>query len=662
MSQPITTAALALALLAPGASLRAQGGAPANDLCTGATVVALSPGVQETRTGNSAGSTDEVGFGAAQVWEAFSIAQCMDVTVDLCGTSPAFGNTFINLVIGCPINNIVNTGIFDLTSCGDNNATLSFVNLAPGTYYFPVINEPGSSGAYTVHFLGQPCATPPPANDDCPGATVLTPNAVCTPVTSTTEGASGSLPGISCSGMTGDANDDVWFSFMATAASHTIVVEPAPNMNPVIDLRDGTCASSTSLSCADAGLLGATESLTVGGLTVGTTYYVRVYDWYGGQASTPGFTICVTGGGSGPVNDLCGNVTASPLAVGGTLTFTGTTVGATTTADASVVSPLNDGVAKVWHAFTLAQCADVSVTYCGTAAPFDEVYLALSASCPADQPLFTTQSAYNCVDNNAQISFLGVPAGTYYLPVGRFGPGSTGPYNITVSAAACVAAPDNDACANATYFSVVPLAGCPSGAVTGYTTTATASGADPSCSSSTADVLDVWYIFEPGGNSQVEVTLNPVTASSWGVAVYEGCGGTEVACVPGPTGPITVPTTPNMPHYVRVFSNTQYGLGGTFDLCIGADIATVTNGPGGPIPFAVFPDPATGQADLRWNGPATAVRLSLVDLTGRVLRTERRTMMPGTGNTIELGGLAPGGYVVRCEAAEGSWQRRLTVQ
>lgn len=663
MLHHIAPAALSALLLAHAPQVLAQGGgAPVNDLCTGATIVALSPGVPAVRNGDSSGSTDEVGFGAAQVWEAFSLSQCMDVTVDLCGTTPAFPNSFINLVIGCPITNIVNTGVFEFVTCGDGNVTIVFPNLPPGTYYFPVINEPGSTGPYTLTFTGEACTTPPPANDECSGAIVLVPDAGCTPVNGTTLGATGSIPAIACGGFTGDANDDVWFSFDATATEHSVVVEPSLGFNAVIDVMEGACGATTNIACADQGALGATETVLLTNLTIGSTYYVRVYDWYGGQPSGPTFSICVQGGGTAPVNDLCATVTADPLALGGTLTFTGNNTGATTLADAGITSLLNDGIPKVWHAFTLSDCALVTIAYCGSTPPFDEIYPALTTSCPADQVLFTAQADFTCVDTNAEITFVGLAPGTYYIPVGAFGPGSIGDYVLSVSANPCPAPPPNDDCANAAYIEVLPLQECPGTSTGGYNTGAVLSVGDPTCEASTNGYLDVWYTFEPGANTQVEITLENVTMTDWSMAVYEGCGGAEVACVLAPSGPVTVNTTPNQPHYVRVMTNTDFGLGGDFRLCIAADITTAVGDHASDAPFTVFPDPAEGHADLRWTGATGQVRLSLTDLMGRVVMAEQRNLVTGEVCRVDLAGLAPGGYVLRCETTDGSWQRRISVR
>lgn len=84
------------------------------------------------------------------------------------------------------------------------------------------------------NMTGQICVynTPaPPSNDECTGATtpltVNTDNTCTTATAGTTVGATQSIPGILCNGLTGAADDDVWFSFEATETNHDITVTPA---------------------------------------------------------------------------------------------------------------------------------------------------------------------------------------------------------------------------------------------------------------------------------------------------------------------------------------------------------------------------------------------------------------------------------------------------
>jgi hypothetical protein len=57
------------------------------------------------------------------------------------------------------------------------------------------------------------------------------------------------------------------------------------------------CAGN-SLACIDGTLAGGTETATVTGLTIGNTYYVRVYDYEIGTPATTTFDICVVDPGS----------------------------------------------------------------------------------------------------------------------------------------------------------------------------------------------------------------------------------------------------------------------------------------------------------------------------------------------------------------------------
>jgi hypothetical protein len=131
----------------------------------------------------------------------------------------------------------------------------------------------------------------PPANDECADAIALTvnPDYACGTVTSgTVAGATDS--GVNVCGGTED--DDVWYSFVATATEHRVSLiniagSTVDMYHAVYDATPGCGALTESIRCND----GNTSDLT--GLTIGNTYYVQVYTWTstGGQTST--FDICV---------------------------------------------------------------------------------------------------------------------------------------------------------------------------------------------------------------------------------------------------------------------------------------------------------------------------------------------------------------------------------
>ena len=151
-----------------------------------------------------------------------------------------------------------------------------------------------------------------------------------------------------------------------------------------------------------------------------------------------------------PPNDRCDHVLPRPLPMGGSLVFTGSTEGGTTTDDALPGTVIGDsGLPTVWHAFTITTCSKVTVAYCGTDPLFTSHWNLLGQGCPATSfiaPVSIDDAA--CDDGNRTLTFDGLQPGTYYIPVLSeiFGT-AYGPYRLTVSARVCSGgAPPNDLC------------------------------------------------------------------------------------------------------------------------------------------------------------------------------------------------------------------------
>ncbi|HEX2618463.1 MAG TPA: T9SS type A sorting domain-containing protein, partial [Flavobacteriales bacterium] len=271
---------------------------PANDDCAGATAHNLSVGGSVDISGNNVGATDGEGFGFNSAWESFTTTACANVTIDFCGTSPAFTDFVPQLGNSCPLDAAVNAS-FQTECPGGGNTVLTYMNLPAGTYYIPVLQNVTSAGPYTIHVAAAACA-PPPANDECAGAILVTSHANCTDIMTTTAGGTESMPAIECNLATGLADDDVWYSFMATNVDQTISVQGYSSFDAVIELFSGTCGSLTSISCGDntyppTGVEDTGDSLSYSGLTVGETYYFRVYD-YAQNTAFPAFNLCVQEG------------------------------------------------------------------------------------------------------------------------------------------------------------------------------------------------------------------------------------------------------------------------------------------------------------------------------------------------------------------------------
>ncbi|MCB9168897.1 MAG: T9SS type A sorting domain-containing protein [Flavobacteriales bacterium] len=300
-------------------AIGARGTAPVNDECSSVSPQTLNIGGTLTFAGDNTGATMTndyesgsalEGTGLASVWHAFTISDCANVTVSYCGSTAGFADNFwIVISNACPAGDasmVFDTG-HNTTECSDGLPTIHFVHLPAGTYYLPVLTDEanGIAGPYTILVSAAGCAAQP-SNDDCANAVAVTPGAWCNFTYYSSESATESMPGIDCNGFTGTANDDVWFSFVATSTTMAIGAQGAEDgdgdqysgFDAVIELFSGTCGNLTSLDCADATLSGEAEELVASGLTVGETYYVRVYDWYDGYYYLPTFGFCVVDGPS----------------------------------------------------------------------------------------------------------------------------------------------------------------------------------------------------------------------------------------------------------------------------------------------------------------------------------------------------------------------------
>jgi hypothetical protein len=147
------------------------------------------------------------------------------------------------------------------------------------------------------------------ANNTCSTAQALTPGSSCTPYTGNLQKATSASTDGSISGACGSATTattyDVWFKFTATSTFPVITVNNLGNnltaTSTYIELLSGTCASLTSLNCQNV----STRLTPSSALTVGSTYYVRVYTTSQGTsnpASKYDFDICIQ---TAPANDDC---------------------------------------------------------------------------------------------------------------------------------------------------------------------------------------------------------------------------------------------------------------------------------------------------------------------------------------------------------------------
>lgn len=141
---------------------------PYNDSCQNIVPADLYMGNTLQFSGNNCNSTQdcdtlEFYLGLPGVWEAFTITDTGNVTIDFCGTSPGWGSVVTVLFEECPCTNggmryRAGNGLWWDACDSANVATMLWVQLPPGTYYYNVLQDTswGAFGEYTINITLDP--------------------------------------------------------------------------------------------------------------------------------------------------------------------------------------------------------------------------------------------------------------------------------------------------------------------------------------------------------------------------------------------------------------------------------------------------------------------------------------------------------------------------
>ncbi len=223
--------------------------------------------------------------------------------------------------------------------------------------------------------------------DECAGIT--------TPLTSSTTACSfsgngthtfvGATPSIVPAGgcAVAGTHRDIWFSFVAVSSTHSVTLGNIGGSitSPQLQLYGGSCAALVSIQCSALPL--ANPSLTQTGLTVGSTYYIRV-SHMGGALSGGGpsnrLDICLTHPQPPPANDECSGAISLTANVSCSNT-TGTLISATASASIPTGCAGIGTHYDVWYSFTAAQTYElISISGRGTNFTNPEIQL-FSGTC-----------------------------------------------------------------------------------------------------------------------------------------------------------------------------------------------------------------------------------------------------------------------------------------
>ena len=431
-------------------------GPPVNDDCSGAIPLTVNPdlncgtttsGTVASATASSQSSTSCSGTEDDDVWFSF-VATNTSHSIDLLNIAGSTTDMYMSLWSGsCPSLSLVSG------TCSDpNSQTVSGLTIGQ-TYYLRVYTWTSTTGQNSTFDVCIGTPPPPPSNDDCSGAIALTvnPDYLCGSTTAGTvvSATASSQSSTSCSGT---EDDDVWFSFVATGSSHSIDLMniTGSTTDMYMSVWSGTCPtlSLVSGSCSDP------NSQVVTGLTVGQTYYIRVYTYTSSTGQTSAFDICVGTPPPPPSNDDCSG--AISLTVNPDLTCAATTSGSVGSATASSQSSASCSGTEdddVWYSFVATSTSHQITLSNITGSTTDMYHSVWTGTCPS-----LTLLAGSCSDPNSQ-TLTGLTIGqTYYIRVYTYTSttGQTSSYDICVGTPvpppACngsLPAP-NDACASAT--------------------------------------------------------------------------------------------------------------------------------------------------------------------------------------------------------------------
>ncbi len=413
---------------------------PANDNpCNAITLTPVSTCSMSTYTNVGATASASIpapgcaSYSTGDVWFKFIVPASGSVTIDsqtgtiTDGGMAIYSGTCTALVlIECDDDDSDNGLMPKITRSG----------LTPGNTIWIRMWEYGGDVFGTFSICVQTYTPPPPAtNDDCANAFTITQSAACSNTSGTTNGATASSqPSGGCGGT---PNDDVWYRFVATAAGATVTLSNATGTSTdmYFAVYGGACGSlSAPLVCSDP------NTETFSGLTIGQTYYVRVYTW-GSTANNTNFSLCVTQyiPPPLPVNDECVNAT-SLISNSGCVTTGGYTTGATTSSQANTCSGTSSD--DVWYRFNATSLGAI-VSLSNVVGTSTDMYFSVyGGTCAAlGTPLV-------CSDPNSNTLSSLTLGQTYYIRVYTYGSARNNTsFNICVSeATACGTPATQDYC------------------------------------------------------------------------------------------------------------------------------------------------------------------------------------------------------------------------
>ena len=570
---------------------------PSNDDCVNATT--LIPSSDSTLT-TTAGTTKGATVFAVTGGCAPAIAN--DVWYRFTATSQQHVVKLKNLTNTTSISlewwsGTCGTLVHQRCSSGGSDSLFGMGNLVIGTTYLIrvyttsiFVRDDFTIGIFTPNAL---------PNDECSNAISIVPtaDATCDETSGSNLGATQSIND-NCDGNATTGNiKDVWYKFTATNASHRIRLIRGTGQSLRFKLYSGNCAGLVAISCSvqnTATTIGAGIEQRFDGLTVGTTYLVRVFN--NGTEVAGTFDLCVKTVVVPSNNECATPVVLTPQSsmIYGTYTF-GSTTDATQSAQATNCSTGQDD--DVWFQFTASQPAMQVMLQNGTIGATRIVVY--SGTC-GSLTLVKCQLG-NTRDN--LVALPGLTVGTVYLVRVYSSAISSGQGSFSIIATTQIAIPVNDDCGNA--IELVPSLGNNCVGISGTTVDATPSG-----NSACVNGNEVWYRFVATATSH-RVSIEGFVNTPF-VTIFSGSCGALVqlpsVCAAGfsyvsvSASGLSVGNT----YLIKVLNNTTAAFEQSiFSICITTPQVPVNNDCSGAISLPVVEDNSNTSSELFTTNLAT---------------------------------------------------------
>lgn len=195
---------------------------------------------------------------------------------------------------------------------GGHTGVIDAINLTPGNVYFiRVFGKDTLTHGQNFSLCISSYPTEP--NSSCASATLLTVSTTACPTGNEQNFAGATSFATPVSTCDAPPYYALWYKFVATASTH-IIEATFENGDGIMDVFSGTCASLSNLACVNNTTSGS-EQITLTGLTIGQTIWVRVFD-AGNIGAQMKVSVCIR---VPAVNDACSNAINIPIVSGITL-------------------------------------------------------------------------------------------------------------------------------------------------------------------------------------------------------------------------------------------------------------------------------------------------------------------------------------------------------